>query len=242
MTPTARKMTQRARPSILVIEDEHTMRRLLRLLLEGQGYSVLEADCGEEGVRRAHEMDPALVLLDLGLPDIDGVDVAVRIRETSAAPILVLSVRSDEDDVVQALDSGANDFLTKPFREGELFARIRASLRESAERQLHSWTANGVQLRPAERAVMLGGREVRLSGTEFRLLAVLVKAGGAVVTHERLITAVWGRNRASEVGSLRVYMHHLREKIEADPARPRWLLTEPGVGYRLFVDPEATEA
>jgi two-component system, OmpR family, KDP operon response regulator KdpE len=223
--------------TVLIVEDEPRMRNILRVLLTGEGYAVLEASSGAEAIRLAFETDPALILLDLGLPDMDGVDVAMRIREASRVPIVALTVRSDERDVVQALDHGANDFLTKPFRERELFARIRVSLRDREERPTPSWTAGRIELHPHERRASLDGRQVKLSGTEYRLLAVLMKSRGAVVTHEHLLRSVWGDSRSGEVGYLRVYMHHLREKLELDPSAPRWLLTEPGIGYRLVDDP-----
>lgn len=227
---------ERARQTVLVVEDERRMRTILRMLLTSEGYGVLEASSGAEAVRLAFEEEPALILLDLGLPDMDGLDVAARIRESSAVPIVALTVRSEEEDVVAALDRGANDFLTKPFRERELFARIRVSLRE--QRPPSRRTAGCIALHPTERRASFDGREVKLSGTEYRLLAVLMKAGGAVVTHEQLLRSVWGEGGAGEVGYLRVYMHHLREKLELDPTAPRWLLTEPGIGYRLADDPE----
>ncbi len=231
------KDPERSPPTVLVVEDERGMRNILRMLLTGEGYGVLEASSGAEAIRLAFEEQPALVLLDLGLPDMDGVDVATRIRESSPVPIVALTVRSDEEDVVEALDHGANDFLTKPFRERELFARIRVSLREHEQRPAPLRSAGGIELHPTERRATLEGRDVKLSGTEYRLLAVLMKAGGAVVTHEHLLRSVWGEARAGEVGYLRVYMHHLREKLEAEPTAPRWLLTEPGIGYRLTGGP-----
>lgn len=237
MSKSVSKRATSSAAQILVIEDEQPMRRVLRLLLTGQGYEVLEAASGTAGIRLAFEKDPALILLDLGLPDMDGVDVAARIREASRVPIVALTVRSAESDVVEALDRGANDFLTKPFREGELFARIRVSLRESQTREPRAVKAGGIELHPVERRVSVDGREVKLSGTEYRLLAVLVKAGGTVVTHERLVGEVWGAEKVDEIGYLRVYMHHLREKLEEDPTRPRWLVTEPGIGYRLAPGP-----
>lgn len=231
MTRSASTEPARSPQTVLVVEDEPRMRNILRLLLTGEGYGVLEASSGAEAIRLAFEHEPALVLLDLGLPDMDGVDVAARIRESSAVPIVALTVRSEEEDVVAALDRGANDFLTKPFRERELFARLRVSLRE--QRPAPRWTAGRIALHPTDRRASFDGREVKLSGTEYRLLAVLMKAGGAVVTHEQLLRSVWGDSRSGEVGYLRVYMHHLREKLEREPTAPRWLITEPGIGYRL---------
>ena len=239
MTRAASKEPVRSAHTVLVVEDERGMRNILRMLLTGEGYGVLEASSGAEAIRLAFEEEPALVLLDLGLPDMDGVDVAARIRESSPVPIVALTVRSDEQDVVEALDHGANDFLTKPFRERELFARIRVSLREREQRPAPRRTAGGIELHPTERRASLDGRDVKLSGTEYRLLAVLMKAGGAVVTHEHLLRSVWGESRSGEVGYLRVYMHHLREKLEIEPTAPRWLLTEPGIGYRRVDVPEA---
>jgi two-component system KDP operon response regulator KdpE len=218
---------------ILVVEDEAGMLRVLHLALSEQGYKVLEATTGRRALGLTEERKPALVLLDLGLPDMDGVDVAARIREVSRVPIVVLSARSNEADIVKALDRGANDYVVKPYREAELFARIRASLRGFERVEAGSHELGDIHLEPSRRRVTIRGREVALSGTEFRLLMVLARARGAVVTHQQLLRDVWGPAHLEQLRYLRVYMHHLRDKIEADPGNPQYLLTEPGIGYRL---------
>lgn len=218
---------------ILVVEDEVGMLRVLHLALSEQGYKVLEATTGQRALGLIAERKPSLVLLDLGLPDMDGVDVAARIREISRVPIVVLSARANEADIVQALDGGVNDYVVKPFRDAELFARIRASLRGFALTEECDQDYGDIHLEPTRRRVTVRGREVKLSGTEFRLLAVLLRAGGSVVTHQQLLREVWGPAYLDEVRYVRVYMHHLRDKLEPAPGRPQYLLTEPGIGYRL---------
>ena len=219
------------RPSILVVEDEAPMRKILRLILEEEGYEVTECASGAEAMANLGQNTPSLVLLDLGLPDVDGLDLAKQIRSRSPVPILVLSMRADEPSIVEALDNGADDFITKPFREKELFARVRACLRNAPSLSAHD--AIGVRVDPVRRVAIVAGREVKLSATEHRLLWVLVRAKGKVMTHQQLLREVWGAAYVRDAGYLRVYMHHLREKLESDPANPRWLLTEAGVGYRL---------
>jgi two-component system KDP operon response regulator KdpE len=222
------------RLSILVVEDEAPMRKVLRLILEEQGYEVIECSSGTEAIDFIAHTDPSLVLLDLGLPDIDGIDLAKQIRGRSPVPIVVLSMRSDEHSIVEALDNGADDFVTKPFREKELFARVRACLRHlpaGGPREIA-----GVRVDPVRRVAFVADREIKLSATEHRLLWVLLRAKGNVMTHQQLLREVWGAAYVRDAGYLRVYMHHLREKLEPDPSNPRWLLTEPGVGYRLGSD------
>jgi two-component system, OmpR family, KDP operon response regulator KdpE len=218
---------------ILVVEDEVRMLRVLQLALSEHGYKVLEATTGQRALGLTAERKPSLVLLDLGLPDMDGVEVAAQIREISRVPIVVLSARSNESDIVQALDRGANDYVVKPFREAELFARIRASLRGFARIEEGDQDLGDIHIETSRRRVSIRGREVKLSGTEFRLLCVLVRSGGTVVTHQQLLRDVWGPAYLDEVRYLRVYMHHLRDKLEPDPGQPQYLLTEPGIGYRL---------
>ena len=229
-------------PTILVVEDEQAMRRLLRLALVEHGYKVIEATTGQQAVEFARDRTPSLVLLDLGLPDMDGLDVAARIRENSRVPIVVLSARSAEGDVVGALDRGANDYVTKPFRDAELFARIRASLRAFAWAAQGDWAIGDLRVESARRRVTVQGKVVKLSATEFNLLSTLARAGGAVLTHQQLLRDVWGVAYLKEVTCLRVYIHHLREKLEPDPARPRYLLTESGIGYRLSASAAASGA
>jgi two-component system KDP operon response regulator KdpE len=230
---TASRAAEGTRPEILVVEDEAPMRRILGLALGECGYEVLEATTGAQALALAFDRQPALVILDLGLPDVDGVEVARHIRECSRVPIIVLSARSAESDIVEALDRGATDYVTKPFREGELMARIRACLRSFAPLRQNEYEFGDICIDPLRRRVTVGNRPVKLSATEYKLLTVLVRAAGAVVTHHHLLRDVWGPAYVSEVRYLRVYMHHLRDKLEPDPARPRYLLTEAGIGYRL---------
>jgi two-component system, OmpR family, KDP operon response regulator KdpE len=220
-------------PRILAVEDDVGMLGVLRLALSEQGYKVLQATTGQRALGLIAERKPALVLLDLGLPDMDGLDLTAKIRAISSVPIVVLSARSTEADIVLALDRGANDYVVKPFREAELFARIRASLRGFARIEEGEADFGDIHLEPARRRVTIRGREVKLSGTEFRLLMVLVRSGGNVVTHQQLLRDVWGPGYLDEVRYLRVYMHHLRDKLEPDPGQPKYLLTESGIGYRL---------
>ena len=223
-------------PLVLLIDDEPQMRRFLRAALLGNGYRIEEAASGEDGIRQAAMRSPDLVLLDLGLPDIDGLEVTQRLREWSQVPILVISARGREDDKVAALDAGADDYVTKPFGVLELLARLRACLRRTAR------TANGeasrVHAGPLEidfekRSVSVDGAAVHLTPIEYRLLTELARNAGRVLTHSHLLRQVWGPGYAGQSHYLRVYMAQLRRKIEPEPARPQLLLTEPGVGYRL---------
>jgi len=227
---------------MLVIDDEPHMRRFLRAALRGRGYQVVEAATAREGLMQAAGRNPEVILLDLGLPDMDGLEVTRTLRRTTSSPIIVISARGLEQDKVTALDLGADDYLTKPFSEPELLARIRAALRRAAR---PAGTATSETFESGElcvdllrRVVHRGGREVHLTPTEFRLLAALVRNAGQVVTHRRLLQDVWGANYQEHTHYLRVYMAQLRHKLERDPTRPRLLATEPGVGYRLR---EATE-
>jgi two-component system KDP operon response regulator KdpE len=226
-------------PLVLVIEDEAPLRRYLRATLQAFGYAVEEAATGAEGRDLLVRHSPAVVLLDLGLPDGDGLDLAQEIRGWSRVPIIIVSARGKEEDKIRALDLGADDYLTKPFGSGELLARIRVALRHSAE-------STGAATEPvqefgplrvdfAAREVTLDGAPVHLSPNEYGLLAVLVRHAGKVLTHQQLLHEVWGGMPAAQPTYLRVYMASLRKKLEADPARPKLLLTEPGVGYRLKV-------
>ena len=219
---------------VLVVEDEIQIRRLLRVCLERNGYTVVEAATGDEGIAQAIAHQPDLVLLDLGLPDMDGILVLRRIREWSQVPIFVVSVRGREDDKIKALDSGANDYLTKPFSTGELLARLRVVQRytqQPASRTLFS--SGDLQVDLAARSVKVRGRNVRLTATEYSLLLYLIQNAGKVLTHGQLLREVWGTHDEQKTGPLRVYMAYLREKLELDPAKPQLLVTEPGVGYRL---------
>jgi two-component system, OmpR family, KDP operon response regulator KdpE len=233
------------RPRILIIEDEPQVRRYLRTSLPPQGYDVLEAATGDEGLRRASVEVPDLVLLDLGLPDLDGLEVARRLRGWSEAPIVVLSARGQEWQKVEALDAGADDYLTKPFGFAELLARIRAALRRAARLQGGQsesvFVSGPLRVDLAARQVQLDGAEIHLTPIEFKLLATLVKYAGKVVTQKQLLEAVWGPRRGAQAHYLRVYMAHLRRKLEPDLARPRLFMTEAGVGYRLRRDPGEEE-
>jgi two-component system KDP operon response regulator KdpE len=226
--------------TILVIEDEPQIRRFLRATLTSHGYKLVEAGNGQEGLALATTWLPDLVILDLGLPDMDGVNVARRLREWSAAPILVLSVRDREHDKIAALDAGADDYLTKPFGVGELLARIRVALRHSAQISQEPgdpiFKVGDLQVDLSRRQVTLKGVEVHLTPIEYKLLTVLIRHAEKVVTHQQLLKEVWGPACTNETHYLRVYMGQLRRKLEGDPARPRYLITEPGVGYRLKVD------
>jgi two-component system KDP operon response regulator KdpE len=224
-------------PLVLVVEDEPQMRRFLRPALEGQGYRVVEATTAQEAIVLASTHNPDCVLLDLGLPDGDGIDVTRRLREWSQAPILVVSARGQEADKVAALDAGADDYLTKPFATGELMARLRVARRHQARLENEAgepvFEAGGLRVDLARREVWREGQQVHLTPLEYKLLVTLVRYAGRVVTHRQLLKEVWGPTAVNETPYLRVYMAQLRHKIEKDPTRPALLMTETGVGYRL---------
>jgi two-component system, OmpR family, KDP operon response regulator KdpE len=223
---------------VLVIDDEPQIRRFLRTSLGAHGYDVIEAASGAEGILRATDSRPALLVLDLGLPDTDGMEVIRRVREWSKVPIIVLSVRGRETDKIAALDAGADDFVTKPFGMGELMARMRAALRDRLrdEKDEPVFRSGELTVDLARRQVLVGDREVRLTPTEYELLRALVVHAGKVVTHKHLLREVWGPADVDQTHYLRVYVGQLRQKLEADPAQPRYILTEPGVGYRLAAE------
>jgi two-component system, OmpR family, KDP operon response regulator KdpE len=227
---------------ILVIEDEPQMQRFLRIVLEGQGYNFIEAQTGQEGLVQAATRSPDIILLDLGLPDIDGLEVTRRLREWSDIPIIVLSAREQEQDKIKALDAGADDYLTKPFGAGELLARIRVAIRHKVMRQADQgeplFILDNLRVDMAQRQVYLNEQEVHLTPIEYKLLTVLIQNAGKVVTHSQLLKEVWGPSYSKETQYLRVYMTQLRHKLESDPARPRFLINEPGIGYRLKIDLE----
>jgi two-component system KDP operon response regulator KdpE len=224
-------------PVVLIIDDEIQIRRLLRVTLEGNGYRVFEAAGGQEGLVEAAQRHPDIVVLDLGLPDMDGLMVLQRLREWSEAPVLVLSVREGEEDKVAALDRGADDYMNKPFSTAELLARLRAARRRAQPVADNAVFHSGpMQVDLSSRLVTLKGREIKLTPTEYSLLRLLVRNAGKVVTHRQILKEVWGPNYAEQTHYLRVYMAHLREKLETEPSRPELLLTEPGVGYRLKSD------
>jgi len=219
---------------ILVVDDEPAIRRFLRASLSSHGHTILEASRGEDALAAAASGHPDLVILDLGLPDIDGVEVTRRLREWTAIPIVILSVRDHEDDKIAALDAGADDYLTKPFGIGELMARIRAAARRSAAAPDEPLYQTGdLKVDLSRRQVSVAGQEVTLTPTEYDILKALVQNAGKVITHRQLIRLVWGQAYESETHLLRVNVSNLRRKIERDPARPQYILTEPGVGYRL---------
>ncbi|MDQ7836119.1 MAG: response regulator [Humidesulfovibrio sp.] len=222
---------------VLVIEDEKPIRCFLRAYLERRDFQLIEAEDGEEGLALAAEHRPALVLLDLGLPGLDGVEVIRRLRGWSATPIIVISARGKEQDKVDALDAGADDYLTKPFGVAELAARMRVCLRHSATRskddQQGVYRSEELFVDLAKRQVRLNDREVRLTKIEFKLLSYLMQNVGKVVTHRQILKAVWDSDRADQLHYSRIYVRQLRSKIEPDAAAPRHLLTETGVGYRL---------
>jgi two-component system KDP operon response regulator KdpE len=230
------------KPSILVIDDEPPLQKFLRITLTGQNFRVIEALNGESGLRHAANDQPDLIILDLGLPDIDGVNVTRRIRDWSAIPIIVISARGREQDKVTALDAGADDYLTKPFGVAELMARVRVALRHLATVKQDSgesvFQLGSLRVDLSRREVFVRDLPVHLTPNEFRLLAVMIKNAGKVMTHRQLLKDVWGPGSAEQSHYVRVYMNQLRQKIEKDPARPEFLLTETGVGYRLR-DPES---
>ncbi len=228
-----------APPVVLLIEDEPQMRRFLRAALGTEDYDLVEAGTAREGLAQAAGRNPDLILLDLGLPDADGLDVTRQIREWSRTPIIVLSARGQERDKVAALDAGADDYLTKPFGVGELLARMRVALRHaqagdgSGEPVLEG---GGLRIDLARREIFREGVEVHLTPLEYKLLATLARHAGKVLTHRQLLREVWGPNAVGQAHYLRVYMTQLRHKLEADPTQPRLLQTETGVGYRLRLD------
>lgn len=224
--------------TVVLIEDEAPMRRFLRAAFGTQQMVLIEAETGREGLAQVAGRRPDLVLLDLGLPDADGLDVVRRIREWSAVPIIVLSARGREHDKVAALDAGADDYLTKPFGVDELLARIRVALRHAVRQASPEPVVEAGPLRIdlGAHTATLHGNELRLTPTEYRLLAVLARHAGKVVTHRQLLREVWGLHTEEQVHYLRVYAAQLRRKLEDDPTRPRLLVTEPGVGYRLRAD------
>ena len=225
-------------PQVLLVEDEPQMRRFLRVALEGSGYRYLEAPTGEEGLALAVQHRPDVILLDLGLPDMDGLDLMMRLREWSQTPVIVISARGQETDKVGALDVGADDYLTKPFGTSELLARIRVALRHAepgaVENPLFALGRWRVDL--AKRQVLVAGQEVHLTPLEYRLFTTLIRHAGKVVTHRQLLKEVWGGVAGAQPLYLRVYMAQLRHKLEEDPSRPQYLQTEPGVGYRLRME------
>jgi two-component system, OmpR family, KDP operon response regulator KdpE len=224
-------------PKILVVEDEQEIRRFLRVSLVNHGYHFLEAVNGKDGIMQAASQQPDLIILDLGLPDMDGMQLIEEVRQWTSIPIVILSARGQEQEKIKALDAGADDYLTKPFSVGELLARLRVALRHHTPTGGESgeavFTLDRLRVDFACRQVFVGEKEIHLTPNEYRLLTTLIKYAGKVVTHRQLLKEVWGPDSVYETHYLRVYMAQLRRKVEEDAAQPRYLLTEPGVGYRF---------
>jgi two-component system KDP operon response regulator KdpE len=221
---------------ILIVDDEAAIRRLLKVSLKSQGYAVVEAASGREGVEQAAMSHPDLIVLDLGLPDMDGLKVLKSIREWSQVPVIVLTVRDSEIDKVSLLDSGANDYITKPFGVAELLARIRVALRQTQTSGEEAVFSGGpLEIDFAAHVVKLNGAEVRLTDTEYRLLILLAKNAGKLLTQRQLLKEIWGMSAIEHTHYLRIYIAQLRHKLEKDPSRPQMIITEPGVGYRLKI-------
>jgi two-component system KDP operon response regulator KdpE len=235
MSPDSSLPLPAAGPAIVLIEDEPQIRRFLRATFSSQGYRLYEATTGEDGLIEAATRQPDVVIVDLGLPDLDGLEVIRRIREWSHVPIIVLSARGQERDKVAALDAGADDYVSKPFGVGELQARLRVALRHAAagDSGEPTFTVGGLRVDQVKRQVQVDGKDVHCTPIEYRLLTTLVRHAGKVLSQRQLLKEVWGPAHIEQAHYLRVYMAQLRRKLEANPARPRYLLTEPGVGYRL---------
>src|SRR5246127_2313278 len=222
------------KPVALIIDDEVQIRRLLRIALEGKNYQVTDAENGQLGLVEIANRKPAIILLDLGLPDMDGLEVLKRLREWSEAPVVVLTVRDDEQEKVAALDAGAEDYVTKPFSTPELLARLRAAQRKTRPAEEVSVFKNGdLVVDLTSHVVTRSGREIKLSATEYGLLRLFVKHPGRVLTHRHILREVWGPKSEEHRQYLRVYITHLRQKIEPDPAKPSLIQTQPGIGYRF---------
>jgi two-component system KDP operon response regulator KdpE len=225
---------------VLVIEDDPQIRRFLRTTLPGNGYRVMEATTAQDGMRMVGLQHPDVVILDLSLPDIDGLEVTKQLREWTTTPIIVLSARDQEHDKIMALDAGADDYLTKPFAIGELLARIRVALRHALREAQGTaepiFTMGNVRIDFSKRQVFVSENEIHLTPIEYKIMTILARSAGKVVTQKQLLKEVWGPNYTSENHYLRIYMSQLRHKLEADPTRPEYLITEPGIGYRLKLD------
>ena len=223
---------------VLVVDDENSIRRYLRAALSAQGFAVYEAANGEEALNAVLSHRPDIIILDLGLPDFDGIEVTRRLREWSQTPIIILSVREAENDKIAALDAGADDYLTKPFGTGELMARMRVAMRRLANKSDEPvLQVDSLKMDISRRLVTVDEKEISLTPTEYDILRLLMQNAGKVLTHRHLLRQVWGTAYESEMHLLRVNISNLRHKIEADPARPHYLLTESGVGYRLRIEP-----
>lgn len=221
---------------ICIIDDENQIRKFLKLSLEAHEYSIIEAGTGREGFELTRSELPDCVILDLSLPDMDGLQVLKMIRESSSVPVIILSVRNSENDKIELLDAGANDYLTKPFGIGELLARIRAVMRIVSPGAAHENFRNGsLSVDFAKRSVTVAGKDVRLTPTEFSILGILARNAGKVVMYNTIVREIWGSAANPDESYLRVYILQIRRKIEADPANPEIIITEPGVGYRMLV-------
>jgi two-component system KDP operon response regulator KdpE len=228
-------MSETPKPLVLIVDDEPQIRRLLTVTLEANGYRVLPAVSGQEGLVLAAQHRPALVILDIGLPDLSGKEVLNRLREWSNAPVIILSVQGDEKEKVAALDAGADDYITKPFNSDELLARLRVALRHSTKQDEPAvFQAKNLVVDLATRRVTVNEKEIKLTATEYNLLRLLVRHAGKVLTHRQILREIWGTGHDDDTHYLRVYIAHLREKIEANPEQPELILTELGVGYRFF--------
>jgi two-component system KDP operon response regulator KdpE len=221
---------------VLVVDDENAIRRYLRAALSAQGFSIFEAANGQEAINAVVSNHPDLIILDLGLPDFDGIEVTRRLREWSQTPIIILSVREAENDKISALDAGADDYLTKPFSTGELMARMRVALRRyNTKPDDPILQVDNLKMDVARRLVTVDKNQISLTPTEYEILRLLLQNAGKVITHRQLLRQVWGAAYESEMHILRVNISNLRRKIEPDPSRPHYLLTEPGVGYRIRI-------
>jgi two-component system KDP operon response regulator KdpE len=218
---------------ILLIEDEKEIRKFLKLTLTANGYAPLEAGDGREGLRLLAAYRPEIIILDLGLPDMDGLEIIKQVRECDSTPIIVLSAREQDHDKINALESGADDYLTKPFSAGELLARIKVAMRHARPATDQTFESNGLNINLSGRVVTLNGQELRLTPIEYKLLTALVKNAGKVITHQQLIKEIWGRNAPENNNYLRIHTQHLREKLQDDALNPRYIITEPGIGYRF---------
>lgn len=223
-------------PTVLVVDDELPIQRMLQRTMEGNGFKVLPAETGEEGLRRAATERPEVIILDLGLPDMDGKEVLRKLREWTTVPVIILSVRSGESDIIACLDAGADDYLVKPFRTGELLARVRTALRHQPSiQQSPVFTVGTMMVDLSARSVKKNGEVVKLTATEYAVLALMVRNAGRVLTHKFILEHVWGPT-AEETQYTRVYVGQLRRKLEDDPENPQLFLTESGIGYRLAVE------
>jgi two-component system, OmpR family, KDP operon response regulator KdpE len=225
------------KPVALIIDDEVQIRRLLRVVLEAENYQTHEAETGQQGLIEIASRRPDIILLDLGLPDLDGLEVLKRLREWSEAPVLVLSVRDDEEGKVAALDAGAEDYVTKPFSTPELLARLRAAQRKTRpEEEISVFKSGDLIVDLTARVVTRAGHEIKLTATEYALLRLFVRHAGRILTHRQILREIWGPKSEEHRQYLRVYVTHLRQKIEADSTKPRLIKTEPGIGYRFESD------